>query len=519
MCKAATLAALSLLLGLLAAPALADAPTILVDGALARTDVPPIVSDGHVLVPLRGILERFGAVVDYDAKDNVVVAKRIGITVKVAVDTSDAWIDGKHLTLDTPAREVAGRVEVPLRFIANALGVSVDFDAVNNAVVIVSGSGRSSSGYSGAEPSTPNVDNVQPSSVAPERSQSSPPSIEERRPSPDSLIGSQYPQVYARFRAAGSAVDATTVRVEVDGADVTDASTVSTEYVAYTPPSPLSGGTHSVRIAGQTDDGSPFETSWSFRIESDMNQGYVSSVIGFGPGNFGVPRFGFFPPGFSVFAPGPQFFFEDEPIVIVFFSPFFPNGNGFFSVSGFPGQFPMTPWFGCPGFFFSVLTVPSGVIDPDGIVAAHFTTADGRTVIAHSTAPLRIDGTRRSLPSGLRYAVRAHLVNRPATPRMLVAFHHEPRIVARTFPVGHRTVLSPGKISTGRAVMPVARRRIIHAAPIARSLPANFQIEHVVMPVGPPVERPLEPEPIVAPARPLPIVHAPLPSPPKKPPT
>jgi hypothetical protein len=219
-------------------------------------------------------------------------------------------------------------------------------------------------------------------------------------------------------------VDPATVRLVLDGGDITASATVSSAYVAYTPPAPLDAGSHTVEISGQAEDGTPFDVTWSFRLDTDVNDGYVGSIIGYGPGRFGYGRFGFHPPGFSVFAPGPQYFVFGQPIVIVFFSPFFPAGSGFFTVGGYGGQLRMTPWLGCPGYYWAAMQVPEGLVESNAMVSAHFLTSDGRGVVVQSTAPLRIDGSRRSLPSDIQFAVQARLVNHPSTPRALVAFTH-----------------------------------------------------------------------------------------------
>jgi hypothetical protein len=505
---------MSLVAAVFAVPAAgAQTPTILVDGAVVQTDVPPMIVDGHVLVPLRDVFERFGADVSFDAAKGIVTARRYGIAVKIAVDTSDAWIDGKHVSLEVPAREFAGRIEVPLRFVADALGVAVDYDAATNTVAVVSG--LRPGNFVAAGPGTPTISGA--SSYVSGAQSVIAPTLEEQRPSPGSLIGSEYPQIYARFNGGSSPVDPGTVRLLLDGSDVTNSATVSSAYVAYTPSSALYGGTHTVEISGQADNGTPFDEQWSFRIQSDMSSGYVSSVIGYSPPAFGYSRFGFSPPGFSVFAPGPQFFVEDEPIVVVFFSPFF-SGNGFFTISGFPGQFGMTPWLGCPGFFWSSFTVPAGIVDPDAIVAARFTTNDGRTVVVHSTAPLHIDGTRRSLPSNIRFAVRARLMNKPVTPRALVAFRRtEPVVriqpVARALPIGRRSPVG--------GVAPIARipvRRTLpigRLIPVARPMPIVRRVEPVVI-----MPRVVPPAPLQIPMRPAPVV-VPAPQPvtiPRKPP-
>lgn len=503
------LLAASAALGLSAAPAFAGAtPTILVDGYTVTTDVPPVVVDGHVLVPLRGVFARFGADVEYDASTDTAVATRDGTTVKVRGDSPFGWVDGARVALETPAREVAGRLEVPLRFVAEALGVSVDYDASSNTVVIVSG--MQPGNFVAAGPGTPPYG---ASSVASTSSYSSvsgtPPSVDGQQPSPNALIGTEYPQIYARLGGGSSAVDPSTVRVAIDGLDVTSRSTVSSAYIAYTPEEPMTGGTHTVEVSGQSDDGTPFDSQWSFEIESDMTTDFVASSIGFAPQFFGVPRFGFFPPGFSVFAPGPQFFVFGQPIVIVFFSPFFPNGTGFFSLSGVPGQFVMTPWLGCPGFFWGSFDVPGGVVSPNAVIAAHFTTSDGREVIAHATAPLHIDGTRRTIPSTIRFAVRGRLIDRPVTPRALVAFDR----IRSTVAPRHVTIVVHGVRHVPiRTTMTIARRRMVPLVTGIRRMPRPATIPRqnipiarpVAMPPRPPVMIPQMPPPVVIPRKPIP---------------
>lgn len=508
-CTFALLAA-AFVLALSAAPAHADAtPTILVDGFTVTTDVPPIVVNGHVLVPLRGVFERFGADVEYDASTDTAVATRNGTTVKVQGDSPAGWVDGARVALETPAREVAGRLEVPLRFVAEALGVSVDYDAPSNTVVIVSGVRPGN--FVAAGPGTPPYASspVASSANAVTSVSGTPPSVDGQQPSPNALIGTQYPQIYARLGGGSSAVDPSTVRVLVDGADVTDQSTVSSAYVAYTPEQPMTGGTHTIDVSGQGDDGTPFDSQWSFEIESDMTPDFVASSIGFAPQFFGVPRFGFFPPGFSVFAPGPQFFVFGQPIVIVFFSPFFPNGTGFFSLSGVPGQFGMTPWLGCPGFFWGSFDVPGGVLSPNAVIAAHFTTSDGRTVVAHATAPLHIDGTRRTIPSSIRFAVRGRLIDHPLTPRALVAFDRVRTIV----PPRHVTIVMHGVRRVPiRTAMPIARRRMIPLVTGIRQMPPRrVVIPRQPMPIGRPITMPPVMIPRVAPPPPVVIPRKPIP--------
>jgi hypothetical protein len=420
------LLAAAVVLGSLA-PALASAPSIVIDGSSLPADVPALVADGRVLVPLRGVFERLGAAVSYDAASQTAAASMDGRLVQVTVGSSTAYVDGKRYDLDVGAREVAGRVMIPLRFVAQSLGVRVDYDGPSNTVVIVSGE------KPGSFAAMTGGSNQIAASHAGQG-----PSVEDQRPSSGTIVGSEFPSIYARFSGGSSAVDPASVRILVDGADVTGSSTISSAYLSYTPTSPLMTGLHSVTITGNTDDGATFTSGWSFRIDAGSVSDYTSTSYagggyGYGPygyggwGGLGWPVHGFgpsgfSPPGFSLFTPGSLFFVSGGVIEVVFVSQFFPSGSGVFTISGFPGTFPLTPWLGNPGMFWGVAQVPFGVTAHHAMIAARFETPGGRKFIVHSIAPLEILGKRTSLPPDLRYAVVPHLVNHPTSLHGAVTF-------------------------------------------------------------------------------------------------
>lgn len=488
-----------------AVPARADAPTILVDGLRLSVDAPAVANDGRVLVPLRGVFERLGAAVSYDAKWQAASASRRGVLVQVRINSRDAWVNGTHSTLDVGAREVAGRVMIPLRFVAESLGVAVDYEAANNAVVIVTGLRPGSFAASISGPTY---------SLA---SAARAPSVEDQRPSQGELIGSQYPSIYARFHGGATAVNPSSVRVVVDGMDVTDRTTISSAYFSYTPNTPMQTGQHTVSITGAADDGTPFSTSWTFRVDAGSSSLYAGGTAGgFGPAfddGLGFRRFGFFPPGFSLFTPGQLIFFSGNVIEVIFVSRFFIVGSPIFTIGGLPGTFPLMSWPGNPGFFWGFATVPFGVHSNNAVIAARFGLPDGRTVIVHSTALMQIDGRRTSPPASLRYAVLAAIIAKPPSPRHLVAFQH-------VEPVGASAGLAPKpalRVGPERAgplqrfvpvahLTPVARAYpVMRASPwrAGRPLPAGLAPLHVL-----PIVR--RPAPIVIRAVPIPAPPAPV---------
>ncbi|HEV2438827.1 MAG TPA: copper amine oxidase N-terminal domain-containing protein [bacterium] len=111
---------------------------IVVDGNPIYLDAPPVIVNGRVLVPLRGVFERLGATVLWDAASQTVRAQRGPIGVALTIGASQAVVNGQPQSLDSPALLVGGRTMVPLRFISQALGAAVGWDAGSYTVQIAS---------------------------------------------------------------------------------------------------------------------------------------------------------------------------------------------------------------------------------------------------------------------------------------------------------------------------------------------------------------------------------------------
>ena len=249
------------------------------------------------------------------------------------------------------------------------------------------------------------------------------PSVVDTRPESDLTIGTSRPQISARFSSA-TAVNPTSIRLTVDGIDVTNVATIANAYVSYVPLAPLSNGRHMAFVSGQAFDGTPFTDTWTFLVDSGVTASDFNPMWNYAPGPFGYPGFGFYPPGFSLFSPGPIFIVAGDFVEVIFFSPFSPFGTGFVTIGGIPGRFFLTPWFGCPGYYWATIPVPFGPLTRNAILSAHFTMQSGQTVIVHSTTPFQIDGTRRTLPSSVRYANEPTFLNHPASPQQWVKFVH-----------------------------------------------------------------------------------------------
>jgi hypothetical protein len=113
-------------------------PVMLVDGTRAPLDSPPIIREGRTLLPIRAVIEALGGSVDWDA-----VARKatvaLGVhTVEVWIGNKEARVDGMDVALDVAAMIVNSRTLLPLRFVAENLGCTVTWDPVGRTVTIES---------------------------------------------------------------------------------------------------------------------------------------------------------------------------------------------------------------------------------------------------------------------------------------------------------------------------------------------------------------------------------------------
>ncbi|AIE86189.1 copper amine oxidase N-terminal domain-containing protein [Fimbriimonas ginsengisoli] len=113
---------------------------VTVDGDPVKfVDQGPVMRGSRVLVPLRGVFEKMGANVVWDRDTNTVIATRGERTVKLPLNGSTATVGGQTVNLDMPPVVIYGRALVPLRFLGESLGATVDWHPNEMAVVIKSG--------------------------------------------------------------------------------------------------------------------------------------------------------------------------------------------------------------------------------------------------------------------------------------------------------------------------------------------------------------------------------------------
>ncbi len=99
-------------------------------------DQPPIMVNDRVLVPLRVIFEELGATVTWDEKKQIVTAKRDNTKISLQIDSDKLYVNDDFTILDVPAQLINDRTLVPVRAISESFDCTVDWDGINQEVVI-----------------------------------------------------------------------------------------------------------------------------------------------------------------------------------------------------------------------------------------------------------------------------------------------------------------------------------------------------------------------------------------------
>lgn len=112
--------------------------TVIINGKTQFYAQPPVMQNGSVLVPMRGIFEALGAKISFDAKTQTVAATKGTTTVKLTLGKDIAYVNGKQVKLAVKAQSINGSTMVPLRFVGEALGATVNWNASTYTVLITS---------------------------------------------------------------------------------------------------------------------------------------------------------------------------------------------------------------------------------------------------------------------------------------------------------------------------------------------------------------------------------------------
>jgi len=95
-----------------------------------------LVKGGTILIPLRSMFEQMGATVSYDAGSQTATVSKPGAEIKVTVGKPEVMINGESRPLDVPPMMYQGNVLVPVRVISETMGAYVLWVPDKHLVVV-----------------------------------------------------------------------------------------------------------------------------------------------------------------------------------------------------------------------------------------------------------------------------------------------------------------------------------------------------------------------------------------------
>ncbi|MCR8987597.1 N-acetylmuramoyl-L-alanine amidase family protein [Brevibacillus laterosporus] len=107
-----------------------------IEGRSVNAEVPPLISNGRTLVPVRVIAEGLGAKIDWNQQERKAKITKDNREVILQLSSKKAYINGKAQTLEATPELINNRMLLPLRFVGEALGATVGWDNDSRTVIV-----------------------------------------------------------------------------------------------------------------------------------------------------------------------------------------------------------------------------------------------------------------------------------------------------------------------------------------------------------------------------------------------
>lgn len=83
----------------------------------------------RMYIPFKAIFEPFGVKATWTAKTKTISAAKTAFALTLVINSKIAKLNGKNVALDAAPTVIAGSTFVPLRFVGESLGVTVQYRA------------------------------------------------------------------------------------------------------------------------------------------------------------------------------------------------------------------------------------------------------------------------------------------------------------------------------------------------------------------------------------------------------
>ncbi|MCH5186163.1 MAG: linear amide C-N hydrolase [Oscillospiraceae bacterium] len=96
----------------------------------------PVIVNDRTLLPVRSLTESMGGTVSWNGEKQEVTLEYGEDEIRLVIDSADAYLNDEAQTLDTPPTIINDRTMLPVRFIAESFGFTVDWDGERQMITI-----------------------------------------------------------------------------------------------------------------------------------------------------------------------------------------------------------------------------------------------------------------------------------------------------------------------------------------------------------------------------------------------
>ena len=114
-------------------------PIITINGTQQNIDsegTAPIVTDNRTLLPVRAFVEGIGGNVDWDENAQTATLRYNGTEIRITINSITAYLNNEERTLDVTPVIINNRTMLPIRFIAENLGYTVQWTQDTQTITI-----------------------------------------------------------------------------------------------------------------------------------------------------------------------------------------------------------------------------------------------------------------------------------------------------------------------------------------------------------------------------------------------
>lgn len=113
-----------------------DSEWAMINSEPFKLEQAPIVIGGRTMVPLRFITEALGLEITWEAETRSVLVEKDGSIIRLFIDSHKAELNGKIIEVEVPPTILNGRTLVPVRFVSEVLGYTVGWEGLTSEVTI-----------------------------------------------------------------------------------------------------------------------------------------------------------------------------------------------------------------------------------------------------------------------------------------------------------------------------------------------------------------------------------------------